>query len=84
MSKTSGFFSWYRNLHSSRDAFKGETCPYSFCILLSTECIKMLKCINVISIVQSAFVKGSYSLANIDLDPLFVSMLVSLYFGRIS
>ena len=53
------------------DAFEGETCPYSFFIFLSTECIK---CINVISIVQNAYLNRNYSSTNIDSAPLFISI----------
>ena len=44
-----------------------------------------LECINVSFFVQNAFLKGSYSHANIDLDPLFVSVnVISLLFDRFS
>ena len=43
------------------------------------------KCINVSFFVQNALLKESYSYANVDLDPLFVSVnVISLLFGRIS
>ena len=41
------------------------------------------KCINVSFFVQNALLKGSYSYANVDLDPLFVSVnVISLLFDR--
>ena len=43
------------------------------------------KCINVSFFVQNALLKGSYSYANVDLDPLFVSLhVISFLFDRIS
>ena len=43
------------------------------------------KCINVSFFVQNALLQGSYSYANVDLDPLFVSVnAISLLFDRIS
>ena len=43
------------------------------------------KCIKVSFFVQNAPLKGSYSYANVDLDPLFVSInAISLLFDRIS
>ena len=42
------------------------------------------KCIDVSFLVQNALLKGSYSYANVDLDPLFVSVnAISLLFDRI-
>ena len=42
------------------------------------------KCINVSFFVQNALLKGSYSVANVDLDPLFVSVnAISLLLDRI-
>ena len=43
------------------------------------------KCINVSFFIQNVLLKGSYSQANVDLDPLFVSLnVISLPFDRIS
>ena len=43
------------------------------------------KCISVSFFVQNALLKGIYSYANVDLDPLFVSVnIFSLLFDRIS
>ena len=41
------------------------------------------KCINVSLFVQNALLKGGYSYANVDLDPLFVFLnVISLLFDR--
>ena len=43
------------------------------------------KCITVSFFVENALLKESYSYANVDLDPLFVSVnVISLLFDRIS
>ena len=83
MSKTS--CPWYRNLtlysvmHLKLKHIL--TAFLSFYRLNAMQC----KCININIFVQNALLKGSYSYANIDLDPLFVWVNhISLLLDRIS
>ena len=81
MSKTSCL--WYRN--STVYSVMHLNLKHALTAFYTSIDCMQYKCINVSFFVQNALLKGSYSYAYVDLDPLFVSVnVISLLFDRIS